>query len=957
MFISFCLFLCRTQGTLTPAQKTQAILTLRLLLLDEFSKRGIPPHVTRQIVEARLQLLEEYEKQGVPFHIAKERVIHEEERWNLLVDFERQSLSFEEAEQRIDRRFQLLNMYEKQGMQRADAAQKILREEVVRDFKAEFVRLGYMHTEAQELAERRLFLLDKYQRKGFSPEEASKKLIAEELEGRDSDTLMRQRQTTVDYNHCTGALNYRPNIWPDHSSHISLQSLTACGSGEAASTCAPEGYSADFQERKSMESFSPTLVSRLVKRLADYRRLKEEVEVVTPTKTLEKDPEEAITNRIGKLLQKLVSQNVTVTQADREIENYKITEKVSNSFQPKDLRNMSEAEREQLQEEFERSCREEIQNLFALLLEHQVPSDEAKARLQTLKVAHENRRQALFSADFIRDRNREKSERKHGFQKETCTGHKDTLLSVSEPSIEYDKSHSADFTLDGHSIFQKQDQRQNSQEQREFLRSSSSDVISNKHLRTLSTCSRSTSGSPKRKRTHLDSRSQSKESNASQKSFKKLYSKTKSLGALDFFEQILKGPTVGTSRVKSPLPSLGRSQKRTDFLSSPSRPVSSFTHNRSFSPYSRNRSRSPRSRTRSSSRFSWRGSRQRSRSIQRSNSREHSRTRSPAFKSQHSDKGHNLSAVGHSRLSFSSSCRSRSRSPRSRWSRQREYSSNERIKHSFRRNRDASCSSERPFLQGSRHRFRTRSPSLRSRQSFANRYSEKSDGRRGTPSPRLRTVSPPTPTDHSPYRRVSDELQYRRHSSGMRDQFSSHSEQFRTQSRDVSRWRQHPMRGDFYGDRLSVERHEGEQTESRRSRRPVFHDERINPLDNSAEFHFQSGVWYDSDLESLSSLRSSPEKVLLPEQGPKSNQSIHSINHPDKAKRPLKERKRMPSMESISSCDDDEVFGVKQSSSTMNEAVKSEASPTDDTRNCIHRKDRVSPASDAHNYKTLLKEK
>ncbi|XP_025095895.1 uncharacterized protein LOC112564938 [Pomacea canaliculata] len=105
----------KTQGTLTPAQKTQAILTLRLLLLDEFSKRGIPPHVTRQIVEARLQLLEEYEKQGVPFHIAKERVIHEEERWNLLVDFERQSLSFEEAEQRIDRRFQLLNMYEKQA--------------------------------------------------------------------------------------------------------------------------------------------------------------------------------------------------------------------------------------------------------------------------------------------------------------------------------------------------------------------------------------------------------------------------------------------------------------------------------------------------------------------------------------------------------------------------------------------------------------------------------------------------------------------------------------------------------------------------------------------------------------------------------------------------------------------------------------------------------------------------
>jgi hypothetical protein len=51
-----------------------------------------------------MELLFEYERRGVPFVVARERVIEEEERWNLLLEFERQSLPFEEAEARIDHR-------------------------------------------------------------------------------------------------------------------------------------------------------------------------------------------------------------------------------------------------------------------------------------------------------------------------------------------------------------------------------------------------------------------------------------------------------------------------------------------------------------------------------------------------------------------------------------------------------------------------------------------------------------------------------------------------------------------------------------------------------------------------------------------------------------------------------------------------------------------------------------
>ena len=81
-----------------------AIDSLKRTLMEDFTRRNIEPTMASKILESRLELLHEYLRRGVPFVLARERVIEEEERWNLLLEFERQSLPFEEAEQRIDHR-------------------------------------------------------------------------------------------------------------------------------------------------------------------------------------------------------------------------------------------------------------------------------------------------------------------------------------------------------------------------------------------------------------------------------------------------------------------------------------------------------------------------------------------------------------------------------------------------------------------------------------------------------------------------------------------------------------------------------------------------------------------------------------------------------------------------------------------------------------------------------------
>lgn len=180
----------------SEVERGQAIEDLKKTLLEDFRRRKMDSQLADKIVESRLQLLYEYERRRVPFDVARTRVIQEEERWNLLMEFERQNLSFEEAEQRIDHRHQLVKMYEKQGMAVDKARKKVLKEEVIHDFKIEFQSLGFPRDQAQKQAERRLWLLENLEQQGMSAEEASRTVADLEEELKKSLGIMPEKEST-----------------------------------------------------------------------------------------------------------------------------------------------------------------------------------------------------------------------------------------------------------------------------------------------------------------------------------------------------------------------------------------------------------------------------------------------------------------------------------------------------------------------------------------------------------------------------------------------------------------------------------------------------------------------------------------------------------------------------------------------------------------------------------------
>ena len=164
--------LCRSK-----TETEHAMNVLKRALMEDFERRCIPPDIAEEMLNSRMSLLGEYEQNGVPFVVASERIIEEEERWNLLLEFERQSLPFEESEQRIDHRYELMKMYEKLGFLVDEARAKLLEDEVIHDFKNEFVKIGLSRYLSRKLAERRLWMLEHLHIQKFTPEEASIRVL------------------------------------------------------------------------------------------------------------------------------------------------------------------------------------------------------------------------------------------------------------------------------------------------------------------------------------------------------------------------------------------------------------------------------------------------------------------------------------------------------------------------------------------------------------------------------------------------------------------------------------------------------------------------------------------------------------------------------------------------------------------------------------------------------------
>ncbi|KAL8618017.1 hypothetical protein ACOMHN_021737 [Nucella lapillus] len=167
---------------LSTEERRMAMEDLKRILLQDFTSRNLDPGTVQEMLEERMQLMKEYEKRGVSFDLAKERVVEDEDRWNLLLEFERQTLSFDEAEERISYRMDLLKAYIVNDCPKEEARKRVLDDEVIRDFRKEFQRLGMERHQAQKHVEKRFWMLERLHYKGFSQGTASRKVMKIERE-------------------------------------------------------------------------------------------------------------------------------------------------------------------------------------------------------------------------------------------------------------------------------------------------------------------------------------------------------------------------------------------------------------------------------------------------------------------------------------------------------------------------------------------------------------------------------------------------------------------------------------------------------------------------------------------------------------------------------------------------------------------------------------------------------
>ena len=367
----------------SESEKRLAVESLKRTLLDDFHRRNIEPEMANKILESRMELLREYERRGVPFVLARERVIEEEERWNLLLEFERQSLPFEEAEQRIDHRFELMKMYEKNGLPSEEARRKVLDDEVIHDFKDEFIQLGLPREQAQKQAEKRLWMLEKLHYQGFSPEEASQKVITIERELKRSLSLMYSEE--------------RRRVNSD------AQAARWMAVGEElemfiADSCRELGLTAEQSEAQlkvARESLDKYQQQKLSPEEAKCRVLVDDLSI--PGKMVEANlpAEEAepatdpgsqadITSRVQQFLNKL--NTIVQVFPDSSSGN----QEAERQPEPKAV------DREKQMADYDQQSRLEIQNLLSDMLKMKVPADEARRRLVALYKQHENLRESLF---------------------------------------------------------------------------------------------------------------------------------------------------------------------------------------------------------------------------------------------------------------------------------------------------------------------------------------------------------------------------------------------------------------------------------------------------------------------------------------------------------------------------------------------------------------------------------
>ena len=390
--------------------------SLKRTLLDDFHRRSIDPETANKILESRMELLREYERRGVPFVLARERVIEEEERWNLLLDFEHQILPFEEAEQRIDHRFELMKMYKKNGLPSEEARRKVLDDEVIHDFKGEFVRLGLPREQAQKQAERRLWMLENLHNQGVSPDEASQRVLTIERELKQSLDLMRAEKRRE-----RGGGDPQAARWM-----VVGEELEAFIMG----SCRQLGLTSEQSEpqiRVALEALDRYQRQKLPPEEAKCRVLVDDLPI--PGKVIEEslvvgekgdaahDPgsQADITSRVQQFLSKL---NATVQVIASSGSGNQEAEK------PQEPKVVS---REQQLAEYDQQSRLEIQNLLSDMLKMKVPADEARRRLEALYKEHENLRESLFPS-----------------KKAPSVSAKKSKPSTSKASIESEKEHSSD---------------------------------------------------------------------------------------------------------------------------------------------------------------------------------------------------------------------------------------------------------------------------------------------------------------------------------------------------------------------------------------------------------------------------------------------------------------------------------------------------------------------------------
>ena len=367
----------------SESEKRLAVESLKRTLLDDFHQRNIEPEMANKILESRMELLREYERQGVPFVLARERVIEEEERWNLLLEFERQSLPFEEAEQRIDHRFELVKMYEKNGLPSEEARRKVLDDEVIHDFKDEFIQLGLPREQAQKQAEKRLWMLEKLHYQGFSPEEASQKVITIERELKRSLSLMySEKRRRVNS-------NAQAARWMVVGEELEMF---------IADSCRELGLTAEQSEAQlkvARESLDKYQQRKLPPEEAKCRVLVDDLSI--PGKMVEENlpAEEAepatdpgsqadITNRVQHFLSRL--NTIVRVFPDSSSGN----QEAVRQPKPKAI------DRKKQMADYDQQSHLEIQNLLSDMLKMKVPPGKARRRLVALYKQHQNLRESLF---------------------------------------------------------------------------------------------------------------------------------------------------------------------------------------------------------------------------------------------------------------------------------------------------------------------------------------------------------------------------------------------------------------------------------------------------------------------------------------------------------------------------------------------------------------------------------